>query len=47
MNVTEVPEEVIKRRYENCRAQQLVNAYRTHGHLKATIDNVDYKNENM
>ncbi|XP_028168209.1 probable 2-oxoglutarate dehydrogenase E1 component DHKTD1 homolog, mitochondrial [Ostrinia furnacalis] len=45
-NEPDVPAEVLKRRYENCRAQQLVNAYRTHGHLKAAIDNVDYKNEN-
>ncbi|XP_013188189.2 probable 2-oxoglutarate dehydrogenase E1 component DHKTD1 homolog, mitochondrial [Amyelois transitella] len=47
VNETDIPEDVIVRRYENCRAQQLVNAYRTHGHLKATIDNVDYRNENM
>ncbi|XP_052754549.1 probable 2-oxoglutarate dehydrogenase E1 component DHKTD1 homolog, mitochondrial [Galleria mellonella] len=44
VNETDIPEDVLVRRYENCRAQQLVNAYRTHGHLKATIDNVDYKN---
>lgn len=45
VNEIETPEEVLSRRYENCRAQQLIDAYRTHGHLKATIDNVDYKNE--
>ncbi|KAL4716322.1 hypothetical protein ACJJTC_014802 [Scirpophaga incertulas] len=39
----DVPDELVRRRYENCRAQQLVAAYRTHGHLKAGIDNVDYK----
>ncbi|CAH2040724.1 unnamed protein product, partial [Iphiclides podalirius] len=42
---TDVAEDVLVRRYENCRAQQLVNAYRTYGHLKASIDNVDYKND--
>lgn len=41
----EIPEDIISKRYKNCRAQQLVNAYRTYGHLKATIDNVDYRNE--
>ncbi|CAH0399251.1 unnamed protein product [Chilo suppressalis] len=39
-------EHVARRRYENCRAHRLVDAYRTHGHLKATIDNVDYRKEN-
>ncbi|XP_061705247.1 probable 2-oxoglutarate dehydrogenase E1 component DHKTD1 homolog, mitochondrial [Cydia pomonella] len=39
----ETPQEVFVKRYENCRAQQLVDAYRTHGHLKATVDNVEYK----
>ncbi|CAH2261934.1 jg6996 [Pararge aegeria aegeria] len=42
----EVPEEVLVKRYENCRAQQLVNAYRIYGHLRADIDNVDYRKEN-
>ncbi|XP_038217145.1 probable 2-oxoglutarate dehydrogenase E1 component DHKTD1 homolog, mitochondrial [Zerene cesonia] len=46
VNDSEIPEDVISKRYENCRAHQLVNAYRTYGHLRATIDNVDYKNEN-
>ncbi|XP_034828874.2 probable 2-oxoadipate dehydrogenase complex component E1 homolog [Maniola hyperantus] len=41
----DVPEEVLSARYENCRAQQLVNAYRTYGHLRANIDNVDYRKE--
>ncbi|XP_072949969.1 probable 2-oxoadipate dehydrogenase complex component E1 homolog [Epargyreus clarus] len=45
VNDTDVPEELTVKRFENCRAQQLVNAYRTHGHLRAGIDNVDYKNE--
>ncbi|CAB3236003.1 unnamed protein product [Arctia plantaginis] len=45
VNETETPEHVFVRRFENCRAQQLVNAYRTHGHLRATIDNVDYVKE--
>ncbi|XP_059058511.1 probable 2-oxoglutarate dehydrogenase E1 component DHKTD1 homolog, mitochondrial [Achroia grisella] len=44
VNETDVPEDILIRRYEHCRAQHLINAYRTHGHLKATIDNVDYKN---
>ncbi|CAK1579593.1 unnamed protein product [Parnassius mnemosyne] len=44
-NESDIPESVIVKRYENCRAQQLVNAYRTYGHLKASIDNVDYRNE--
>ncbi|KAG6444980.1 hypothetical protein O3G_MSEX003656 [Manduca sexta] len=46
VNEAEIPQDVLTRRFENCRAQQLVDAYRTHGHLKATIDNVDYRNEN-
>ncbi|CAG4964591.1 unnamed protein product [Colias eurytheme] len=46
VNDSEIPQEIISKRYENCRAQQLVNAYRTYGHLRATIDNVDYKKEN-
>ncbi|XP_047517650.1 probable 2-oxoglutarate dehydrogenase E1 component DHKTD1 homolog, mitochondrial isoform X1 [Pieris napi] len=46
VNESDLPEEVTSRRYENCRAQQLVNAYRTYGHLRATIDNVDYKQPN-
>ncbi|XP_045767945.1 probable 2-oxoglutarate dehydrogenase E1 component DHKTD1 homolog, mitochondrial isoform X2 [Maniola jurtina] len=41
----DVPEEVLSKRFENCRAQQLVNAYRTYGHLRANIDNVDYRKE--
>ncbi|KAJ8724298.1 hypothetical protein PYW08_015772 [Mythimna loreyi] len=45
LNDVDVPEGVLSRRNENCRAQRLVEAYRTHGHLKATIDNVDYRNE--
>ncbi|XP_075976075.1 putative 2-oxoadipate dehydrogenase complex component E1 homolog [Anticarsia gemmatalis] len=45
VNETETPEEILSRRSENCRAQRLVEAYRTHGHLRATIDNVDYRNE--
>ncbi|CAK1541313.1 unnamed protein product [Leptosia nina] len=42
----DLSDEIIVKRYENCRAQQLVNAYRTYGHLRASIDNVDYKQEN-
>ncbi|CAG9787105.1 unnamed protein product [Diatraea saccharalis] len=42
--VETIPQDLVRKRYENCRAQQLVNAYRTHGHLKATIDNVDFRN---
>lgn len=42
--VPEIQKEVLEKRYQNCRAHQLVTAYRTHGHLKATIDNVEYKN---
>ncbi|XP_050562877.1 probable 2-oxoglutarate dehydrogenase E1 component DHKTD1 homolog, mitochondrial [Spodoptera frugiperda] len=45
VNDVDLPEEVIARRNENCRAQRLVDAYRTYGHLRATIDNVNYKNE--
>ncbi|XP_068622692.1 probable 2-oxoadipate dehydrogenase complex component E1 homolog [Battus philenor] len=41
----DIPENVFKKRYDNCRAYELVNAYRAYGHLKASIDNVDYKNE--
>ncbi|XP_041968163.1 probable 2-oxoglutarate dehydrogenase E1 component DHKTD1 homolog, mitochondrial [Aricia agestis] len=43
---TDIPEEVVARRYENCRAQRLVDAYRTYGHLRATIDNVEYRQPN-
>ncbi|VVC91477.1 unnamed protein product [Leptidea sinapis] len=42
-DIADIPEDIIGKRHENCRAQQLVNAYRTYGHLKATIDNVEYK----
>ncbi|XP_073952200.1 probable 2-oxoadipate dehydrogenase complex component E1 homolog [Choristoneura fumiferana] len=45
-NESEIQKEVLEKRYQNCRAHQLVTAYRTHGHLKATIDNVEYKNVN-
>ncbi|XP_026731669.1 probable 2-oxoglutarate dehydrogenase E1 component DHKTD1 homolog, mitochondrial [Trichoplusia ni] len=45
VNDADVPEHVLARRYENCRAQRLVDAYRTHGHLRATIDNVDYRKD--
>ncbi|OWR45857.1 2-oxoglutarate dehydrogenase [Danaus plexippus plexippus] len=45
-NDIDVPQEIISRRNENCRAQQLVDAYRKYGHLRATIDNVDYENKN-
>ncbi|XP_045449250.1 probable 2-oxoglutarate dehydrogenase E1 component DHKTD1 homolog, mitochondrial [Melitaea cinxia] len=44
-NEIDTPQEIITKRYENCRAQRLIDAYRTYGHLKAKIDNVDYKNE--
>lgn len=42
-NEHEIPSEVFAKRNEECRAYQLVNAYRTHGHKRATVDNVDYK----
>ncbi|XP_047531885.1 probable 2-oxoglutarate dehydrogenase E1 component DHKTD1 homolog, mitochondrial [Vanessa atalanta] len=45
LNEVDTPQEVLAKRYENCRAQRLVDAYRTYGHLRATIDNVDYRNE--
>ncbi|XP_063893768.1 probable 2-oxoglutarate dehydrogenase E1 component DHKTD1 homolog, mitochondrial [Helicoverpa armigera] len=44
VNDVDVPEGVLTKRNENCRAHRLVEAYRTHGHLRATIDNVDYRN---
>ncbi|XP_045535331.1 probable 2-oxoglutarate dehydrogenase E1 component DHKTD1 homolog, mitochondrial [Papilio machaon] len=44
-NEADIPENLIVKRYENCRAQQLVNAYRAYGHLKASIDNVDYRKD--
>ncbi|CAH2085300.1 unnamed protein product [Euphydryas editha] len=46
LNEIDTPQEIISKRYENCRAQRLVDAYRTYGHLRANIDNVDYKKEN-
>lgn len=45
VNDADIPEAVLSTRNENCRAQRLVEAYRTHGHLRATIDNVDYSKE--
>ncbi|KAH9636118.1 hypothetical protein HF086_008418 [Spodoptera exigua] len=45
VNDVDLPEDIVVRRNENCRAQRLVDAYRTYGHLRATIDNVNYKNE--
>ncbi|XP_049870950.1 probable 2-oxoglutarate dehydrogenase E1 component DHKTD1 homolog, mitochondrial [Pectinophora gossypiella] len=44
-NDIDTPEEVLSRRYENCRAQSLVDAYRKYGHMRAAIDNVDFKKE--
>ncbi|XP_026333492.1 probable 2-oxoglutarate dehydrogenase E1 component DHKTD1 homolog, mitochondrial [Hyposmocoma kahamanoa] len=45
VNENETPKDVLVRRYENSRAAALVDAYRRHGHLKASIDNVDFRNE--
>ncbi|CAG9135979.1 unnamed protein product [Plutella xylostella] len=40
---SDTPKEVLSLRNEHSRAQRLVEAYRTHGHKRATIDNVDYR----
>ncbi|KAG7309744.1 hypothetical protein JYU34_004243 [Plutella xylostella] len=40
---SDAPKEVLSLRNEHSRAQRLVEAYRTHGHKRATIDNVDYR----
>ncbi|CAH0723581.1 unnamed protein product, partial [Brenthis ino] len=46
VNESEIPQEVLNKRNENCRVHRLVEAYRTYGHLRARIDNVDYKHDN-
>ncbi|XP_053605594.1 probable 2-oxoglutarate dehydrogenase E1 component DHKTD1 homolog, mitochondrial [Plodia interpunctella] len=46
VNEADFAQDLIVKRYDNCRAHQLVNAYRTYGHLRANIDNVEYRNEN-